>query len=440
MVSARRPGAPGGRCHLSEARGRNGASAPRFAQGDSSAQPDSSLVLGLPACGRSRAACRAPATPTATADSTSRDSLRPTTALPAVPPVRGPLRSGSCIRRLTASWRPRTRAFSSARPAPATRGSGSTATRCASGPTAPGSPGSRCRPTASCGSASSPTPLPTPPALDYPCAARGWKPPPAAALWLDSASLAPHGRVWWPAGEYLTLSVRASEGASVRLRLPDGATVPLRPEPRLEEVPEGIRAFDRDTAKLAAESAATATSACCAAAVSVPVPGRCCRRPARRPRRRPGLVAAPGFSSSCPGFRIRSRGEWWRRSVARDTVRARWPLQVTLLDTLPVVAELDDDSDGAGGTDRITVGRAVPGGTYHWFFPAGTRARVSGRMNDDLRLRLAPESEAWVAAAEARAGARCDRGARGRRDRCASRRCATGCGSACRSAIACRSG
>jgi N-acetylmuramoyl-L-alanine amidase len=44
----------------------------------------------------------------------------------------------------------------------------------------------------------------------------------------------------------------------------------------------------------------------------------------------------------------------------------------------------------------------VPGGTYHWFFPDGTRARVSGRLNDDLRLRLAPESEAWIAAAEAR--------------------------------------
>ena len=47
----------------------------------------------------------------------------------------------------------------------------------------------------------------------------------------------------------------------------------------------------------------------------------------------------------------------------------------------------------------IAVGRAVPGGTYHWFFPDGTRAAVSGRLNDDLRLRLSPESEAWIAAA-----------------------------------------
>jgi N-acetylmuramoyl-L-alanine amidase len=85
-----------------------------------------------------------------------------------------------------------------------------------------------------------------------------------------------------------------------------------------------------------------------------------------------------------------------------DTVRARWPLQVGLLDTLPVVAELEDDTTGAGITDGIIVGRAVPGGTYHWFFPNGTRAGVSGRLNGDLRLSLTPESEAWIAAAEAR--------------------------------------
>ncbi len=85
-----------------------------------------------------------------------------------------------------------------------------------------------------------------------------------------------------------------------------------------------------------------------------------------------------------------------------DTVRARWPLQVGLLDTLPVIAELDDDTAGTGDTDRLTPGRAVPGGTYHWFLPTGTRVRLSGRFGDDLRVRLAPESEAWIAAAEAR--------------------------------------
>jgi N-acetylmuramoyl-L-alanine amidase len=48
------------------------------------------------------------------------------------------------------------------------------------------------------------------------------------------------------------------------------------------------------------------------------------------------------------------------------------------------------------------VGRSLPGGTYAWFFPAGTRVAVTGRRNGDLRLRLSQRAEAWVSAADAR--------------------------------------
>jgi N-acetylmuramoyl-L-alanine amidase len=229
--------------------------------------------------------------------------------------------------------------------------------------------------------------------LDYAVRRGGWRPPPGLGLWLDSASLAPQGRVWWPAGEYLTLSVRAAEESEVRMRFPDGTIVPLRPESSLEAVPEAVRAFDLDTASLST--------------------------PARRDRyvgvlrgRSVGPTAGPVLpgpllpGASLPGVHPGAPPDslWATVEAIRDgdTVRARWPLQVTLLDTLPVVAELHDDSSGTGLTDRITVGRAVPGGTYHWFFPNGTRARVSARVNDELRVRLAPETEAWVPAAEAR--------------------------------------
>jgi N-acetylmuramoyl-L-alanine amidase len=74
-----------------------------------------------------------------------------------------------------------------------------------------------------------------------------------------------------------------------------------------------------------------------------------------------------------------------------------------MLDTVPLIAELDDDTLGLGMTDGVTTGRALPEGTYHWFFPTGTRAAVSGRVNDDLRLRLSSASNAWVPVAEARA-------------------------------------
>ena len=49
-----------------------------------------------------------------------------------------------------------------------------------------------------------------------------------------------------------------------------------------------------------------------------------------------------------------------------------------MLDTLPLLIQLDDDTARSGQTDGITVGRALPGGTYHWFFPTGTRAPSPG--------------------------------------------------------------
>ena len=70
------------------------------------------------------------------------------------------------------------------------------------------------------------------------------------AAWVDTLSLAPSGRVWLGQGEYLTLGVRAAEGAQVRLRLSDGTSVPLTPQPGALEVTAGVRAFDRDTARL----------------------------------------------------------------------------------------------------------------------------------------------------------------------------------------------
>jgi N-acetylmuramoyl-L-alanine amidase len=221
--------------------------------------------------------------------------------------------------------------------------------------------------------------------LDYDVWRGGWAPPPAPGLWLDSASLAPRGRVWWPADEYLTLSARASEGATLRMVLPDSTVVPLMPQSRLEEIPEAIRAFDRDTANLATAVRRDRYVGVLRGRALGPSPGPVLPTP----------LALPVAAGLLPG-----PAEWpiVEAILGGDTIRARWPLQVALLDTLPVVIETADSSR----TDGITTGRAVPGGTYHWFFPDGTRATVSGRMNEHLRVQLAPESEAWIAAVEAR--------------------------------------
>lgn len=207
------------------------------------------------------------------------------------------------------------------------------------------------------------------------------------AAWVDTLSLAPSGRVWLGQGEYLTLGVRAAEGAQVRLRLSDGTSVPLTPQPGALEVTAGVRAFDRDTARL--------------------------RTPVVRDRyvgllRGRAVGPDPGDVLPLPFALVPVDTAWAtvEAIVGADTARARWPLQVAVLDSMPLVAELTDDTAQGTVPDSLTVGRAVPGGTYTWFFPSGTRAAVTGRRNGDLRLRLSREAEAWVPVVEARAVAR----------------------------------
>ncbi len=202
---------------------------------------------------------------------------------------------------------------------------------------------------------------------------------PDSAVWIDSTSLRPEGRVWVAPGEYLTLAARAAPGADVRLRLADGSVVPLEPDPRPGEIPAGIRAFDRDTLNLRTEPQADRYAGMLRG-VRIGDPG-----PVLAP-------AATAPSASAPPVLEAVRGG--------DTARVRWPLQVGLLDTVPVVAELGDP---AGPADAIVVGRAAPRTSYHWFFPAGTRAIVAGRRGDEVKLRLGEGVDAWVAAGEMRA-------------------------------------
>jgi N-acetylmuramoyl-L-alanine amidase len=196
-------------------------------------------------------------------------------------------------------------------------------------------------------------------------------------LWVDTTAFSPAGRAWWPSGEYLPLSVRASPGAMLTVVLPDGQRIPLTADVGADPVPAGLRAFDRDTVKL--------------------------RRPSRSDRYR-GVLRGVRLGDPGPllGSGAGSPGGEATLEAARggDTVRVRWPLRLAQLDTLPITVVLDDDRSGAGRTDSITVGRAVPNATYTWFFPTGTRARVTGRVNGDLRVALSSTSQAWVSAAE----------------------------------------
>ena len=202
------------------------------------------------------------------------------------------------------------------------------------------------------------------------------------SVWVDSLSLAPRGRVWLQRDEYLTLAARAIEGAELRLRLADGTLVPLVAQPQPLDVPATVRAFDGDTAKL----------------ISPIVRDRYVGLLRGRP-----VGPDPGPLLPLPVSTAPLDTNWAELEAIRgaDTARVRWPLQVAVLDSLPHVVEFDDDTAHNGTTDSMTIGRALPGGTYAWFFPTGTRSAVSGRWNDDLRLRLSAAAEAWVPVADA---------------------------------------
>jgi N-acetylmuramoyl-L-alanine amidase len=232
-----------------------------------------------------------------------------------------------------------------------------------------------------------------------PCAGGG-------AVWIDSTSLAPQGRVWWPRGEYLSLSARASEGSLVRLRLADGTIIPLTPQPAGRAIPAMLRALDRDTNDLQVPVPQVRYLGILRGRSVGPDPG-----PVVSTRAAVPLAAIEQTLIRCIGARLCGNfgtpadTAWaWAEAIrGDDTVRVHWPLRLAPLDTLPTVAQFDDDTLGLGDTDSTTVARALPGGTYHWFFPTGTRASVLGRVNTDLRVRLSRDTEAWVSAADARA-------------------------------------
>jgi N-acetylmuramoyl-L-alanine amidase len=223
--------------------------------------------------------------------------------------------------------------------------------------------------------------------------------------WVDTMGFSPRGQVWLPRTEYLPISARVAEGSSVRLQLPGGEILRLLPQKRPEEVLPGLRAFERDTTKLQTPDEVLYVGVLRGHDIG-PDPGPIVRGASASFIGVLGKAALQCVTGArCPTAYeqlVSTQGSWGVLEAARDgdTVRARWPLQVSMLDTLPLVAELDDDTTATTAADSITNARAIPGGTYEWFFPSGTRAAVTGRVNGDIRIRLSPQADAWVPAAE----------------------------------------
>jgi N-acetylmuramoyl-L-alanine amidase len=192
-----------------------------------------------------------------------------------------------------------------------------------------------------------------------------FRPPPGRAVWIDTTSFTPSGTLALPLEEGIPLSVRATPGATVRLLLPWGSSMPLVADTLAPELPGAVRAFVIDTAPRR----------------HVPTAGRYVGW-------LPAAALCADGRSACATLEV---------TVGADMATARWPLEVNVADmSFPTVVVLDDDTARIGTTDSVTAGRAVPHGTYNWFFPTGTVAVESGRWNDQVRLRLSRAAVAWV--------------------------------------------
>lgn len=189
--------------------------------------------------------------------------------------------------------------------------------------------------------------------------------PCTGCAWVDRTSFVPSGWLAVPPEEPISLRVRATPGASVRLVVADRGIIPLHPDLGPEEVPWGVRAFARDPGS----ALQTATRAVHYAAT----------------------VAARALASPHATLEVAAGG---------DTVRRAWPLAVALHERRPL-AILTDDPHGSGEGDSLTAGLTRPAGTIHWLFPAGTTARVTAWANGMARLDLPPDNAAWVTAADA---------------------------------------
>jgi len=194
--------------------------------------------------------------------------------------------------------------------------------------------------------------------------AQPFRPPPGATAWIDTTSFTPTDTLAFPAGEGIRLSVRATPGAQVRLRMEGRRTqVLFVPDTLPAEPAWGVRAFGTDTTAF--------------------------RLPPAADRYVAWLPAEPLCDAIVEVI------------VGTDTARAVWPLVLDTLDrTSRAVIVLNDDTAHTGKSDSLTVGKAVPYGTYNWFFPLGTMSVATARWGSQTRLQLSRGAVAWVNSAD----------------------------------------
>lgn len=194
--------------------------------------------------------------------------------------------------------------------------------------------------------------------------------PPArgGGLTIVPGSVTPTGAVTVMEGEPVTVSLRATPGATARLRFSDGTSVDLVERTRVERA-EGFQQDVSVRPRAVAEYAATFPAhQWIAARGSVP-----------------GATVSPVDPAARTALIELSRG--------RDTLRVPLDLSLGVLEGVTRVAVAAGDRP-----DSTVIGQALPGSNtpYQWFFPVGTVFAVTGEREGFYRVRLTSDLSVWI--------------------------------------------
>jgi len=172
-------------------------------------------------------------------------------------------------------------------------------------------------------------------------------------LVVDSASVSPRGlRIARP-DERVRVSIRAPRNATVAVRLVDGSEQPLVNASRSLDSLRVPATSDVDPYAWSTDVAAAALAG--------------------------GATLVVSRFPDSARFTIRD-------VTVDDPTRPRW-VRLTGGGAVP-------------DTDRVTILRPVPNGTYKWLLLPGTTLEATGRVGDMVRVRLDAGLEAWAAASD----------------------------------------
>lgn len=107
------------------------------------------------------------------------------------------------------------------------------------------------------------------------------------------------------------------------------------------------------------------------------------------------------FAAEVPARWVAGGGAFVVRRGADSVALPLTPGRLLAVDA-PPLAEFLGVPASLPDTDRTTVVRPVPNGTYKWFLLPGTRLAVTGRQDTQLRVALGKDLEGWVDQGDAR--------------------------------------